>query len=116
MTAHWYGRVVGVTNRDELLDGGLNVRDLGGLLTNDGRQVRPRRLLRAASLAELTAAAANDPAELLPALPHRVAGEAQVERDGRGLLATTAVTPTHLERHQGPVGAPYQAPIPRVAF
>lgn len=38
------------------LDGGLNVRDLGTLQTTDGRIVRPRTLLRSASLQELTTA------------------------------------------------------------
>lgn len=38
------------------LEGAPNFRDLGGYRTGDGRQVRWRRLFRAGSLAELTAA------------------------------------------------------------
>lgn len=36
------------------LDGADNVRDLGGLPTNDGRHVQPRRLIRADSLQDLS--------------------------------------------------------------
>lgn len=91
MTVRRYGRVAGVTNRDVLLDGGLAARPWAGHHRTDARDAR-KGLLHGASLDELTATAADDPAELLPALRHRVAGEAQVERAGRGLLATTAVT------------------------
>jgi protein-tyrosine phosphatase len=38
------------------LDGAVNVRDVGGLPTTDGRTVRPGRLIRAAHLQRLTAA------------------------------------------------------------
>ncbi len=36
------------------LDGVVNMRDLGGLPARDGRQVRPRRMLRSDNLAELS--------------------------------------------------------------
>ncbi|MBN9619404.1 MAG: tyrosine-protein phosphatase, partial [Actinobacteria bacterium] len=36
------------------LDGAVNVRDLGGLPTTDGRAVAPRRLIRADNLQDLT--------------------------------------------------------------
>jgi hypothetical protein len=39
--------------RAVLVDGALNVRDLGGLTTTDGRVVLPRRVLRADSLSRL---------------------------------------------------------------
>lgn len=78
-------------NRDVLLEGGLNVRDLGGLPTSDGRRVRPRRVLRSASLAELT----GDDVATLQRWGLRTVidlrGEAEVERDGRGPLAATDV-------------------------
>lgn len=91
MTVRRYGRVVGVMNRDVLLDGGLNVRDLGGLPTTDGRQVRPQRVLRSASLAGLTE---GDVATLQRWGLRTVIdlrGEAEAERDGRGPLAGTDV-------------------------
>ena len=38
------------------LDGAVNVRDLGGLPAEDGRQVRKRRLLRGDNLQDLSSA------------------------------------------------------------
>ena len=38
------------------LDGVVNMRDLGGLPTRDGRQIRPRRLIRSDNLQDLTEA------------------------------------------------------------
>ena len=37
------------------LDGAVNVRDLGGLPTDDGRTIRPHRLIRADNLQDLSA-------------------------------------------------------------
>src|SRR4051794_24370980 len=46
--------VVAVEQRGVTVDGALNVRDLGGLTTTDGRQVRRGCVLRADALSYLT--------------------------------------------------------------
>ena len=76
-----------MTQRDVVLPGALNVRDLGGLSTVEGRRVRSGAVLRAATLAELTE-------ESVATLHGRclrtvvdLRGAAEVARDGRGLLA-----------------------------
>lgn len=78
-------------SRDVPLAGAHNVRDLGGLRTADGRSVLPGRVLRAASLSELT----DDDVTALRARGLRTVidlrGEAEVERDGRGRLSGTDV-------------------------
>lgn len=82
-----------MTERDVVLPGALNVRDLGGLSTVQGRRVRTGVVLRAATLAELTedAVAALHGRGLRTVVDLR--GQAEVARDGRGLLADSpAVT------------------------
>ncbi|UZJ24227.1 tyrosine-protein phosphatase [Rhodococcus antarcticus] len=80
-----------MTSRDVRLDGAVNVRDLGGLSTVEGRRVRAGKVLRSASLADLTD---GDARTLLGAGLRTVVdlrGEAEAERDGRGALAGTTV-------------------------
>ncbi len=80
-----------MTPRDVALVGAVNVRDLGGLSTLDGRRVRAGKVLRAASLADLTD---DDVTTLLDAGLRTVVdlrGSAEAERDGRGALSGTAV-------------------------
>lgn len=77
---------VGASARAIVLEGLLNVRDLGGLATPDGRQVRRRRLVRADNLRGLT----DDGAvalvrDLSPALVLDLRTEAECAREGRGL-------------------------------
>jgi len=80
-----------MTDRDLMLDGAHNVRDLGGLSTVDVLRVRPGIVLRAASVADLTDA---DVATLLNwglSTVVDLRGPAEVACDGRGLLAATSV-------------------------
>lgn len=74
------------------LHGAVNIRDLGGLRTIDGRQVRPGRLLRSDSLAELSGTdvvTLRDEVGLGRIIDLR--GAEEVQRDGRGPLAQEAV-------------------------
>ncbi|WP_127782051.1 tyrosine-protein phosphatase [Rhodococcus sp. X156] len=74
------------------LQGAVNVRDLGGLPTADGRTVRSGRLLRSDSLSELTESDVRtlvDELQLELIIDLRAAAE--VERDGRGPLAQRPV-------------------------
>lgn len=77
-----------MTDRSLVLQGAVNVRDLGGLPLADGGVVRPGRLLRSDSLSSLST---TDVASLLGErrlgliIDLRAPGE--VEVDGRGLLA-----------------------------
>lgn len=69
------------------LDGAVNVRDLGGLPTSDGRQVQPARLIRSDNLQELTAA---DVRHLVDNLRVRAVADlrtsVEVNREGPGPL------------------------------
>ena len=70
------------------LHGTANTRDLGGVCTADGRQVKPRQVLRSDSLTELDAddlTALVDGLGLAQIIDLRAEGEAT--RDGRGPLA-----------------------------
>lgn len=68
------------------VDGLLNVRDLGGLTTPDGRRVRPGRVIRSDNLRGLTdegvVAMVRD---VRPRLVVDLRTEAECEREGRGL-------------------------------
>lgn len=76
----------GPTARALSLEGLLNVRDLGGLATPDGRRVRRRRLVRSDNLRGLTdAGAVALVRELSPALVLDLRTEAECAREGRGL-------------------------------
>ncbi|MDX6286668.1 MAG: protein-tyrosine phosphatase [Frankiales bacterium] len=79
--------VVVVEERGVVVDGALNVRDLGGLRTADGRQVRSRRVLRADSLSRLEEAGV---ATLVDDIGVRLIIDLRVQDelgiDGRGAL------------------------------
>ena len=77
-----------IDHRDIALRGADNVRDLGGLPTGDGRRTRHGRLIRSATLQELTetdVAALVDRIGLRLVVDLRLPEEA--EGQGRGLLA-----------------------------
>ena len=90
-------RLVGVQGRAVTVDGALNVRDLGGLTTTDGRQVLPGRVLRADSLSHLTEAGV---ATLLDEIGVRLIvdlrRQEEISFEGRGLLANHPVPYTNL--------------------
>ncbi len=74
------------------LHGTANTRDLGGLRTADGRQVKPRQVLRSDSLTELDAddlTALVDGLGLAQIIDLRA--EREAARDGRGPLAERSV-------------------------
>lgn len=74
------------------LHGTANTRDLGGLRTADGQQLKPGRLLRSDSLTELDAddvAALVDELGLVQIIDLRA--EREAARDGRGPLAQQPV-------------------------
>lgn len=77
-----------IDHRDITLRGADNVRDLGGLPTGDGRRTRYGRLIRPATLQELTAA---DVASLVDRIGVRLVVDLRLpeeaEGQGRGLLA-----------------------------
>lgn len=86
--------------RELNLQGAVNVRDLGGLPTDDGREVRAGRLLRSDSLSELTAADVRTLVdELRLELVIDLRAEAEVERDGRGPLGELPVRFANLPLH-----------------
>lgn len=93
------------------LDGCLNFRDLGGYPTTDGRRVRWRQLFRSDALHLLSPA---DVAHLRDTL--RIGdvvdlrSTAEVDTDGRGLLATEAVRFHHLPLFDGDTGARSERP------
>ena len=75
-----------------VVDGLLNVRDLGGLTTPDGRRVRPGRIVRSDNLRGLT----DDGAvalvrDLAPQLVVDLRTDAECAREGRGLAHVTHV-------------------------
>jgi protein-tyrosine phosphatase len=75
-----------------VVDGLLNVRDLGGLTTPDGRRVRPGRVVRSDNLRGLT----DDGAvalvrDLAPRLVVDLRTEAECAREGRGLAGVADV-------------------------
>jgi protein-tyrosine phosphatase len=88
------------------LDGCLNFRDLGGYPTTDGRRVHWRQLFRSDALHLLSAA---DVAQLCDTLGIRdvidLRSTAEVESDGRGLLATRAVRFHHVPLYDGNTAA-----------
>ena len=68
------------------VDGLLNVRDLGGLSTPDGRRVRPGRVVRSDNLRGLTdEGAVRLVRDLAPRLVVDLRTEAECAREGRGL-------------------------------
>jgi protein tyrosine/serine phosphatase len=68
------------------IDGLLNVRDLGGLSTPDGRRVRPGRIVRSDNLRGLTdEGAVRLVRDLAPRLVVDLRTEAECAREGRGL-------------------------------
>lgn len=79
------------------LDGAVNVRDLGGLPTVDGRATKPGVLVRADNLQDLT------PDDVVQLLEHGVGTvldlrtSAEVEITGPGPLRGTAVQHLHLD-------------------
>ena len=69
-----------------VVDGLLNVRDLGGLTTPDGRRVRPGRMVRSDNLRGLTdEGAVTLVRDLAPRLVVDLRTEAECAREGRGL-------------------------------
>jgi protein-tyrosine phosphatase len=77
-----------IDHRDITLRGADNVRDLGGLPTRDGRRTRYGRLIRSATLQELTAA---DVASLVDRIGVRLVVDLRLpeeaQGEGRGPLA-----------------------------
>src|SRR3954468_3989664 len=75
-----------------VVDGLLNVRDLGGLTTADGRLVRPGRIVRSDNLRGLTdEGAVTLVRDLGPRLVVDLRTEAKCAREGRGLADVAAV-------------------------
>ncbi|WP_409329658.1 tyrosine-protein phosphatase [Trujillonella humicola] len=79
------------------VDGLLNVRDLGGLSTPDGRRVRPGRVVRSDNLRGLTdAGAVALVRDLSPRLVVDLRTEDECAREGRGLAEVAGVRYTNL--------------------
>jgi protein-tyrosine phosphatase len=75
-----------------VVDGLLNVRDLGGLTTPDGRRVRPGRIVRSDNLRGLTDdGAVTLVRDLAPRLVVDLRTEAECAREGRGLAEVADV-------------------------
>jgi protein-tyrosine phosphatase len=75
-----------------VVDGLLNVRDLGGLTTPDGRRVRPGRIVRSDNLRGLTdEGAVTLVRDLAPRLVVDLRTEAECAREGRGLAEVAHV-------------------------
>jgi protein-tyrosine phosphatase len=75
-----------------VVEGLLNVRDLGGLTTADGRRVRPGRIVRSDNLRGLTdEGAVTLVRELAPRLVVDLRTEAECAREGRGLAEVAHV-------------------------
>ena len=75
-----------------VVDGLLNVRDLGGLSTPDGRRVRPGRIVRSDNLRGLTdEGAVTLVREVAPRLVVDLRTEAECAREGRGLAEVADV-------------------------
>ena len=95
-----------------VLDGCLNFRDLGGYPTQDGRRVRWRQLFRSDALHLLSAA---DVAHLHHGLGIRdvidLRSTAEVETDGRGLLAALPIRFHHLPLFDGDTAARAERPV-----
>lgn len=79
------------------LAGAVNVRDLGGLATSDGRRTRPHRLIRADNLQDLTAA---DVRYLVDTLGVRTVADlrSDVEIASEGPGPMTREPEVHIER------------------
>ena len=78
--------------RTLVVDGLLNVRDLGGLATPDGRRVRPGRIVRSDNLRGLTDdGAVTLVRDLAPQLVVDLRTDAECAREGRGLAHVTHV-------------------------
>jgi protein tyrosine/serine phosphatase len=88
---------VGVEGRAVPVEGALNVRDLGGLTTTDGRQVLPGLVLRADSLSHLTdAGVATLVDEIGVRLIIDLRREEEIGFEGRGSIADHPVAYTNL--------------------
>jgi protein-tyrosine phosphatase len=75
-----------------VVDGLLNVRDLGGLTTPDGRRVRPGRIVRSDNLRGLTdEGAVTLVRDLAPRMVVDLRTEAECAREGRGLAEVAHV-------------------------
>ncbi len=96
------------------LEGAVNVRDVGGLPTVDGRATRPGVLLRADNLQGLTA---GDVARLTGELGVRTVldlrTDREVQQEGPGPLRATSVTHHHVSLIREPPGEPAQQEIDR---
>ena len=96
------------------LEGAVNVRDVGGLPTVDGRSTRPGVLLRADNLQGLTPA---DVARLTGELGVRTVLDLrtgrEVEQEGPGPLRSTAVVHHHVSLIPEPPGEPAEQEIDR---
>ena len=96
------------------LEGAVNVRDVGGLPTVDGRSTRPGVLLRADNLQGLTAA---DVRRLTGELGVRTVLDLrtgrEVEEEGPGPLRATDVVHHHVSLIPEPPGEPAQSEIDR---
>ncbi len=82
---------------DGLVEGAVNLRDLGGLRTRDGAQVRPRRLLRSGLMHAITEAGLGtlrDTLGIRTVIDFRDPGER--EQDGLVDWARHGVTALHL--------------------
>jgi hypothetical protein len=84
--------VYAVEGRAVVVDGALNIRDLGGLSTPGGRRVMPRRVLRADSLARLEEAGV---ATLVDDIGVRLIidlrADEEIEIEGRGAIEARPV-------------------------
>jgi protein tyrosine/serine phosphatase len=86
-----------VEGRAVTVDGALNVRDLGGLQTTDGRHVLPGRVLRADSLSHLTEAGITTLVDDIGVrLIIDLRREEEIGYEGRGSLADHPVAYTNL--------------------
>lgn len=80
------------TTRTLAIEGLLNMRDLGGLSTPDGRVVRPGRVLRSDNLGGLTEAGTDRlMAQLDPRLVVDLRTAVECTREGRGLAGVDRV-------------------------
>lgn len=93
-----------VGTRHYALPGAINLRDLGGYLTNDGRRVRWGRLFRSGHLSTLSASARDDLAQLgiATVCDFRLPDEREAENavlPGAPRVETLAVPPGLADRH-----------------